>query len=360
MLKGIPIGLLMGAILAFVLFRVVEAKRDARPAMPVASAGAGQAATSPESDALKTEISSLGTAKSKLESELAGLNAKLATEKAAMKVNGGAAGDAKKFKNPWSPMAALLFRLKDKLDELEKEDSEDYRDLMMQFMEIAKELTEERGFDLGDFESSPFGPPMLMLAVLEGADPPMDPADLERASAIVAKVEADWLKAKEKKAEQSALEWKVSAARIVWESMKNLKGGLTPEQRDWFKTGKMWSDDTVRIWSRGVSGTQEQCQVQLVDDWAQVLSVTDIAAAPLRPLAGQFVREYQEMEDAWKRRETAGEKIADAEKSLGRAELAIAVQKKIRESMTLTPAQEKALKSLGNSWEVTITPERSH
>jgi hypothetical protein len=355
MLKGIPVGLVLGAILAFVLFRAVEARRNGSAATPVAVAGAGQPGTSPEGDALKGEISTLGAEKTKLESELAGLDAKLLAARGAKKGGGAAAADSKKFKNPWSPMAQKLFRLKDKLDEIQNENGDDYRDLMLQFMEIAKELTEERGFELDDFESSPFGSPMLMLAVLEGADPPIDPAELAKASAIAEKAEADWTRVKEKRADESALEWKVTSGRIVWDAMKDIKGGLTAEQKDWFKTGRMWSEDSVHIWSQGITGTRDQVQSQLADQWAASVGLGEAGAAPLRPLAGQFMREYQEMEDAWKRREAAGEEISAAEKSFGRAELAIAAQKKIRESMNLTPDQEKALRNIRNSWELTIT-----
>lgn len=353
MLKGLPIGVLLGALLAFALFRVVETRASAATSSTPAPA-AGQA-DSAEADALKAEIASLGAEKSRLEADLAALDVKLAVAKGGKTAGLAKVKEGKKFENPWSPMAKKLFLLREKLDDIEKEDNEDYRDLMLQFVEIAKELTEERGFDLSEFESSPYGSPMLMLAVLEGGDPPVDPAVLERATNIVSKAEEDWNKSKEKKSEMLDLEWRLNGSRLVWQSMQDLKGVLTPEQRDWFKTGRMWSDDSVRVWASNISGTRDTVESQLLQDWNSSLQLGEGGDAPLRPLAGQFTRDYEAMEAGWKRREAAGEKLTDAEKALARAELAVALEKKIQETVNLTQEQAKRLKAMGHAWELTIT-----
>ena len=59
MLKGLPIGLVLGAILAFALLRAVEARRD--PGVGKTAAGeASPAGASQESEALKRELAALG------------------------------------------------------------------------------------------------------------------------------------------------------------------------------------------------------------------------------------------------------------------------------------------------------------
>ena len=354
MLKGLPIGLVLGALLAFVLFRAVEARRDTAGAKGSnAAAVPVTAASNPEADALKVEVAKLDAEKLKLEEEMQALDGKIA---AAKKDKGEPKPvAAKKFVNPWSPMAKKLFLLKDKLDEIQNEDSEEYRDLMLQFMEIAKEMMEESGFNLDEFEMSPYGSPMLMLAVLEGAEPPLDPEAMLRAQAEVAKAEEAWKALSGKKQELSDLEWRRNGAALVWDAMAGIRGQLTPEQTDWFKTGRMWSDQAARVNTWTLAGKRDQVESQLLSELSSTLKLHEGGEAPLRPLVSDFLREYEAMEADWKRKAAAGQPLSDVQKTIARADLAIGVEKRIKESVNLTEEQQKALKSMGHAWEVTIT-----
>jgi len=354
MLKGLPIGIILGALLAFVLFRAVEARRD--NGSPSGARPASMSATIPssvETDLLKGEVAALDAEKLKLEAELKALDEKIAALKKGKA--GPAPVVAKTFKNPWSPMAKKLFLLKDKLDEIQNEDSEEYRDLMLQFMEIAKELMEESGFNLNEFEMSPYGSPMLMLAVLEGAEPPLDPEALLRAQAEVAKAEERWKELNGKKGELSELEWRRNGAALVWDAMGGIRGQLTPEQTDWFKTGRMWSDQAARVDAWQVAGTRDVVETQLIAELSNTLNLRDGADAPLRPLVSDFLRQYDSMEAEWKAKADSGHPLTDVQKALARADLAIGVEKRIKESVNLTEDQQKALKSMGHAWELTIT-----
>lgn len=352
MLKGLPIGIVLGAFLVFGLFRAVEARRDTSTA----------AAAKPESNAkevfaeaaaAEAEVARLEAERTKLEGEVQALDAKIAAAKKGKGTSKPAV--ASTFRNPWSPMAKKLFLLKDKLDEIQNEDSEEYRDLMLQFMEIAKELMEEDGFELNEFEHSPYGTPMLMLAVLEGAEPPVDPETLLKAQDAVAKAQAAWKALKERKEDLSELERERGAVAIVWGAVQGIRGELTPEQLDWFKTGRMWSD-TARISTWPVAGKREDVETQLLGELAGTLKMTG-AEAPLRPVVNKFLRDYESMEAAWKLKEGSGQPLSAAEKALARADLAIQLEKRIKESVNLTDEQQKALKSLGHAWEITLSGE---
>lgn len=353
-LTGVPVGLVLGAVLAFVLFRAVEARRADPAARADANASGAAAAASPETEALTREVADLDAERVKLEEEIRALDGRIAAAKAAK----GAAKPvvAKAFKNPWSPMAKKLFLLKDKLDEIQNEDSDDYRDLMLQFMEIAKELMEEEGFDLSEFEMSPYGSPMLMLAVLEGAEPPVDPEVLLRAQADVAKADAAWKAMKDKKDEMSELERRRAGVGIVWGAMQDIRGALTPEQQAWFSKGRMWSDDAVRVSAWPLQGKRQDVERQLLGELARTLKMEG-ADAPLRPVVSDFLRQYGDMEAAWKAKETAGQPLSAADKALARADLAIQLEKGIKGTVNLTEEQQKALKSLGHAWEVTLTDD---
>ncbi|MEK7468391.1 MAG: hypothetical protein AAB074_13360 [Planctomycetota bacterium] len=354
MLKGLPIGLVIGALLAFVLFRAVEARRDDASASASKSASATAAGpANAEAEALKGELAKLDAERASLEEELKGLDGRIA---AAKKDKGSPKPvDAKKFTNPWSPMAKKLFLLKDKLDEIQNENSEEYRDLMLQFMEIAKELMEESGFNLNEFEMSPYGSPMLMLAVLEGAEPPLDPEALLRAQAEVAKAEETWKALSARKDELSTLEWRRNGAALVWDAMAGIRGQLTPEQVDWFKTGRMWSDGAARVDTWPLTGKRDQVEGQLLEELKRTLNIQEGGDAPLRPLVSDFLRQYDSMEADWDAKAAAGQPLSDVQKALARADLAIGVEKRIKESVNLTEDQQKALKSLGHAWEITIT-----
>jgi hypothetical protein len=354
MLKGLPIGLVLGALLAFVLFRAVEARRDNGTGPSAKSSAApGAAAAGQETDPHRAEVSALDAEKLKLEEELKALDGKIAAAKKAK--SDLAAVAAKTFKNPWSPMAKKLFLLKDKLDDIEKEDNEDYRDLMLQFMEIAKELMEESGFNLNEFEMSPFGSPMLMLAVLEGADPPIDPAAMLGAQNAVAKAEETWKDLAARKAELSDLEFRRGGAALVWDAMAGIRGQLTPEQLDWFKKGHMWSDESTRVNAWPVQGKRDQVETQLLNELSNTLSLKNGAEAPLRPLVSDFLRQYSAMEADWKAKEAAGQALSDNQKALARADLAIQVEKQIKQTVNLSEEQLKSLREMGHAWEVTIT-----
>jgi hypothetical protein len=301
MLKGLPVG----------LFRAVEARRDdGSAATSKASTAATTAVSTPESNALTLELATLDAERLKLEEELKALDGKIA---AAKKAQGGPAPvAAKTFKNPWSPMAKKLFLLKDKLDDMDKENSEDYRDLMLQFMEIAKELMEESGFNLNEFEMSPYGSPMLMLAVLEGAEPPLDPEAMLRAQAEVAKSEEAWKALNAKKDDLTALEWRRDGAGLVWDAMAGIRAQLTPDQLDWFKTGRMWSDQAARVDSWNVAGKRDQVESQILGELSNTLNLKDGAEAPLRPLVSEFLRQYGTMEADWKAKAAADRHPEDA------------------------------------------------
>lgn len=353
-LAGVPVGLALGALIAFVLFRAVEAQRADTAPPASANAAAIVAAATAETEALTRDVTGLDTERVKLEVEIRALDGQIAAARGAK----GASKPVvtKTFKNPWSPMAKKLFLLKDKLDEIQNENSDEYRDLMLQFMEIAKELMEEEGFDLSEFEMSPYGSPMLMLAVLEGAEPPVDPAVLLKAQADVAKADAAWKAMQGKKEAMSALEWRRAGAGIVWGAMQDIRGGLTPEQLGWFSKGRMWSDDSVRVSTWPLQGKRPEVEAQLLGELARTLKMEG-ADAPLRPVVNDFLRQYGEMEAAWKAKESAGQPLSAVDKALARADLAIQLEQGIRATVNLTDEQQKALKSLGHAWEVTLTGE---
>lgn len=352
MLKGIPIGLLAGAVLVFGLFRAVEARRGGSPAGGAVAETRAAGAAARAGEAVSPGEKELQAEKAALEAELRSLEAGISAARGGGRPAAAAAG--KSYRNPWSPLSARLFRLKDRLDDLQEEDNEEFRDLVLEFMEIAKELAEEEGFRMEEFEMSPYGIPSLMLAVLEGADPPLDGEALAKAQEAVAKADGAWAELKAGREGMSELEWDRRRAGLVWSAMQEIRGGLTEEQRAWFSKGRMWSDEAVRVPSWGITGTRAEVESQLLRELAGTLQMPEGAEAPLRPLVGDFVRQYEALEAEWKAREAAGGPVSPAEKALARADLGIAIEKRIGETVTLTDEQRKSLKSLGHSWEITL------
>lgn len=349
MLKGLPIGIVLGAVLAFALFRAVERRQKTESSKDASAAGA-LAAPSPEAEALQKELDAAKARKAKLEEDAKAAEAAVAAAKSGK-------GPAKPllaspdFYNPWESMAKTLFKVRENLDDVMERQEPEYKELLRAFVDGMRELAEQEGLEPQDFENSPYGPPMLMLTVLEGAEPPIDPSVLDAARAAIEKSEGDWRDLKAKKDEMTDLESRVTNASLIFDTMQQIRGLLTEEQKGWFTKSHLWTD-AGNIWNQEIRAPRESMSSTLVDQWGMQLGIDGPTKTSLAPVADQFLRRYDAMEADFERREAAGEKVSEGEKTIARAKLAVEAQAELRAHVNLTPEQEKKLKAMGTSYQV--------
>ena len=101
-------------------------------------------------------------------------------------------------------------------------------------------------------------------------------------------------------------------------------------------------------------GTRDEVTGRLADSWARALRLEEGQAGALRPVAYDYVRAYQQQEDAFAARRQAGEKISDVEVMRARMQAMIEAQKKVPARVPLSAIQGEALKNWTTLYHIEI------
>lgn len=347
--KGIALGVVIGALVAAGLFKVVESRRGGGADKPAAGAAAGNAASpNPEAEALKKEIAGLNEEAATLQADLKAADEKLAAVKA-----GGKLAAKNGSRNPWADLGARMYKLRAKLDDNDEGMDAEVQELWVDLINIAKKLTEEYGMGMDEFELSPWGLPMMLLAILDGSDTKPDAGQKGKFEKLMEDTEAGWKELMARKGELTDLEQKREMARLSWGAMDEIRGSLTPEQTAALKEIKFLNRET-RFPAHYYAGTRESVASNILSDWQKGLKLDDVSSTALKPVVDDYLRSYQAMEDEFKRREAAGQTIGSTERAMAQADLIIAAQKRVSETVRLTDEQMKQLRNWDHAYNVTI------
>ena len=339
---GIPLGVVLGAALVFGLFRVVEARRDrsadGAPAAPPAAAS-DKPAASPETDKLRAEIASLDEEGRKLAEDLKKLEDALAAKKGSVSAAGKKLAP---WKDLWGDIGGKLYRMRDKIKSNESEGEPEMQELMLAFFEGMGKLSKELNVSIDELVRSPYGLPMLMLAVLDDADPPLDEAQRAKLTELIDGATAGWKDSLEKK-DTSRLEMRRDHLVIEKSTFDGIKGALTPPQQAIYDQMGFLTEESGRSREWRFSGNRETLTQQLGSAWKSTLQLDDSQEAPLKPVVDEYIRVSDLLQAEFRRREDAGEKISRSEKAIAEANLMLETQKKIAETLRLSDEQKKAL-----------------
>jgi hypothetical protein len=349
--RGIAIGALAGALLTFLLFRVAEARRDSGDPK-ISGAGASSAAPAGEGadgEALRKELAALEADARALEDEIRALDGRIASARSAAQVPAARSGRA--AKNPWAALGPRMYKLRDKLKGGEGQMDPEIQALWVDLLAIAKEVTEKYGITMEEFEGAPWGLPMLLIAMLDGSDLPPDAAQSAALDALIASMEEGWKDLGGKRGELSSLELTRAMLGLSGGLLNGLDGLMTPEQRALFD-GSEFGTEKVRIRSQYISGGPETWSPQLLSIWQRELKLDDSQQAAIRPIADQWIRDYQALDAEFSRRTAAGERISPAEREIAEADLMIATQKTISESLRLSEEQAKRLRKWSTLYKI--------
>lgn len=344
MWKGLALGALVGAVLAAVGWRLAAPR--AAPALPLpapAAAGGGaapKAAGSPELEAARAE-------NSRLAAELASVPKPTAPAPRPVRPASVLA---------WKELGAKIYKLRDELDA--NPPSPEAAQLMEEFIAVLAETSRRDGVSFEEAILAPGGMLGLMCGVLEGSDIAPDAGQQEIIDRLMAAQEEAWKDYLAKRGEVSGMQRNRDLLAFAGRGVGELQGALTPAQFEMLDKLDMWNDVPTAGGNHGYTGTREAVAGQISDGWTKSLALDDTQAASIRPIVEEYMRSYDDLKRDLERRRAAGEKVDDWSGAVKEADLLVAAEKRLRETLHLTPAQEEALKSWSGRYAFSLEESR--
>lgn len=338
MLKGLLLGVLAGALAAAGAYRAFAWRRVAEIPAPVTeptSSGAKRTsepadltALRDENDALRAELAAQG----KESAAPAPKPAKAAGTRAR-----------------WKEIGARVYRLRDQVKKGEQPTPE-MMEVWTELMALLTEAATRDGVPIEEALLSPDGMLGFMLGVLAGMEPPPDAAQEAKLEAIAGKAEAAWKEFLSKRGGETAMERSLDLVRLAGGAWGEVRGVLTPEQTALFEKLDMFDEVPRMTPATSFSGDRATIAAQLSTSWQSALKLTDTQAASLGPIVDEWMRGMDDLR-------AAGIKDPWA-KTLREAELMVAAQKRVRETVRLTPEQEEAMKEWNGAYGFEIATGR--
>lgn len=338
MLKGLLLGILAGALAAAGAYRAFAWHRA--PEAPATAPEPSQAEAKPaaESPALRA-----------LQDENAALRAELAALGKDAPAPAPTTARAAGTRARWKEIGAKVYRLRDQVKKGE-EPSPEMMEVWTELMALLTEAATRDGVPIEEALLGPDGMLGFLLGVLAGAEPPPDAAQQARLEAIAGKTEQAWKEFLGKRGGETAMERSLDLVRLAGGAWTDVRGVLTPDQVALLEKLDMF-DEVPRMTPRTrFSGDRASVAAQLSTAWQSALKLTDTQAASLGPVVDEWMRgmddlEAAEIKDPWA-------------KTLRETELMVAAQKRLKETLRLTPGQEEAMKEWNGAYGFEIATGR--
>ncbi len=343
MLKGLLLGAVVGTLAAAGAYRAFAWRRGAEAPAPAATNAAGGPrvpVADPELEALKAE-------NERLRAELASLEKAEAAKTASPKT-------APKSALSWKELGAKLYKLRDQLKNHD-ETSPEMTELWTDFMALLTEAAKQDGVTFEEAMMGPNGMLAMLQGVLAGSDLPPDAAQqakIDAASAAAAKDWKDYLATRDAK---SAMERNRDLLSLSGSGLASIKGVLTPAQMDMLEKLEMFDDNPSMRSRTNFSGDRATVTTQLADAWKSELKLDETQRISIGPIVDEYMRGYDEITADAERRKAAGEKVNGWTTAQKEADLMVATQKRMKETLRLTEAQEKAMKDWSGSYGYEVT-----
>ncbi len=345
-------GLIAGAILSAVLFKAVEARREAPGvsggAMPAGDSAAA-AAPNPEAERLRGEVAAARKEAEELRAEVRTLQRRLDE---APKTGAGAAVSPVKA---WKEIAAKLAKLREKVRGKKWDDwPAECKDLQLEMFATATALSRELGMPFDEALMSPQGLTRLLIEVLAQSDPPPSPEEKARLEALLASTEGPWQEYAASRAGLSKLEQRLAMTEAAQKTMGAVLAGLRPEQVEIakaYEVFEMHSDGGPQTW---IDGTREKVTKDLTSNWVGVLKLDPLQQNAIAPIVDEYITKASQMNNDWWRKKQAGEEVPRDVQYRAQVELMIATQKKLGETARLTEEQAQAMKDWGEVYGINV------
>jgi len=351
MRKGLPIGIVLGAALAFGLFKAVASRRaEAGPAAAAANAKPAAGATSPQVDAVRADLAAAEEEGRALAGTLRDLEAKAAAA-AARPV----APAAKASRNPWADLGGRIFRLRDKFKNKDERSDPEIQEMMLAFLEVAKRLQDEHGMTMDQLGFAPWGLPMMMLAVLEASDCPPDAEQAAKLNAVIERAEAQWEQFAKSRDEMSALEQTRALLGLETASPSRLQSLLTSEQTSLLQDLELFKGERLPIGRNSTSAsTREAVAAGFLDSWSSSLKLNDTQKISVSPVVDEYIREYEALQADFAAKEASGQKPSELDRAVAEVDLMLRTQKRIAGTLRLSEEQTGLLRAWDDVYEFTL------
>lgn len=360
-------GFLAGAIASAILLWVLQQRRAAADGEAAqAAAATREAVASAERDAAAKAASALRVERDRAIDEAAGLKKKIyeLESRAAAAGNGGgqsgerAGGQAgKPTRRSWKDIAADFGRLGAKLRGLPMDSWPPEADALKKDMQEAlAALAAELGMSVDQVLASPRGLESLMLEMLAQTVPPLSAAEEAKLRELLANQQEAWDKFTASAADLSRLEQTRGFVDLAIASREEFFSALTPGQAEFLKAFPALNQDLQgsQTW---LDGSRAKVTATMTDQWSASLGLNETQKAALGPLVTEYIDKERALnEEIWGKRRAGEELSRQADYSM-RLGLMIETQKKIAETLSLTPDQQKALRDWQFTWGVNVTDE---
>ncbi|MCE9582434.1 MAG: hypothetical protein K8T20_08075 [Planctomycetes bacterium] len=365
MSKWLFLGFIAGALSSALLFKVVEGRRTA--AAEEAAKAVAAAKAEADGRAAEAAAGALAKAEEKFERAVAE-GARTYKENLELKKQlaasgrppgpGGpvAVGSAAPKKRTFRQLAADLAGLRDKLkgkkwDAWPPEAKELQDELLARMNELAKSM----GLSLEEAMRSPeaLG---LLVDLLAQSVPPLDAAQEAKLRELLAAESDDWKAFMSSRDQMTALEARRKLLDLVGASRESFFSALTPEQREMLGSYGIF-DSQIQGSQTWFDGPRAKVTQEILAQWSSTLSLSETQSKTVAPIVDEYINKSRDLnESIWTRRKN-GEELSREKDYAMRVDLMIETQKKISDTLSLTPDQQKAMKGWGFTYGANVTDE---
>jgi len=345
MLRGVLIGFVAGFVLAAGALRLVARAPEAGQAAPVDA----PVAASPAPAAPVEDLSALRNAVEARRADLAALRsatAALHEPKPAAKLT-------------WKDVVPCLVQAVQARKQRKPINVAEVNAAILQLEACFRELALERGLTLEEAMASPEGRVALSLSFMEASDPPPDPAQLARCRKLIDDYRSTFDRFLADRGHLTKFEQRVRLAEISGAMDASLEGEMTDAQ--YFDLQRSVVRD-VRFAAQGrhhSGGTRDEIAADLTQAWATALGIGEMQAGSLRPIVESYVAAWAAIPRGVGKPDDSPGARANPQRSLSLARLRaqLEAERKIAETLPLTPEQQAALRNWGVIYDLTIEPD---
>ncbi|MEK7468392.1 MAG: hypothetical protein AAB074_13365 [Planctomycetota bacterium] len=347
MLKGILAGLVAGALVTAIVLKAMATHKadDAR------DKGDAPADVAPDTASLRSQADALKAGNEALRKSLADRKGELASME--KKEQGGGKKKKKKAgEKSWKELAPLLAKAFGATEDKDR-DSKELQAAQLDFMALIARIAKQRGVAMDEAMSSPEGLPALLRALLETGEPPATPEQLAEVDALIDKYSKDWQKIREDDAAMSKLEKKVAISELADGYMQSVLGTMSDAQKDGSKSFEMFGmmSEGMGGGNHWTNGTKEAVTSNLTDAWAKALKFDESQKALLGPYVDTYMKDYQSAQEMFKSESSSGDRNAWKKIQREQVKAQIKAQQAMASSLSLSPAQQKALRDWGTTYQ---------
>ncbi|KAF0245496.1 MAG: hypothetical protein FD180_1538 [Planctomycetota bacterium] len=350
MLKGILAGLVAGALATACVLKAMAMHQGERAGGKTEAPAAG----APDPAELRTTVDGLKAGNEALRKSLEARKTELASiEK---KEEGGGKKKRKKAgEKTWKELAPLLAKAFGMNGEGDR-DNKELQAAQIDFMALIARIAKQRGVALDEAMTVPEGLPALLRAMLESGDPPATPEQLAEIDALIAKYGKDWEGIRGDQSLTSKLEKKVAISELADGYMQSVLDTMSDAQKAGSKSFEMFGmmSEGMGGNSHYTNGTRESVTSNLTDAWAKALKFDESQKAQLAPYLDAYMKDYQAAQERIQSESQPDDRSVWKKIQREQVKAQIRAQQAMAAGLSLSPAQQKALRDWGTTYQFWI------